>query len=582
MLTFEEVKCIIWDLDETLWEGTLEEDEAVSLFPGTKALIEMIDACGVIQTICSKNDPERAETVLREMGIWDYFIAPMISYQNKGPQVQAFCRSMHFRPENCLFIDDNDLNLQEVSFCCKGIMTLREWNIGPFASFFGDERRRSESRRPFYRMLEAKGIDRAATADPKNFLRQSEIRIAIHKTESVHFERVYELIKRTNQLNYTKKRISRKELKDLLNDEHTVCRCVHAWDRYGDYGVIGFIALRDVKAEHFLFSCRVLGMGIEQFCYDCFSAPDLTVIGPIAAELQKGRDVDWIQLIDEPKISWEKCGISQKRILLKGPCDIRSVLSYLGNEEIIDTEFTYTNDNGIAIEQINHTVHAVQALTMDAGVNSRVFGDLPFYDENMFSAKMFRNPGYDAICYSIITDSNLGIYKHRKSGLYVAFGEYMYPLTDPANWEGYIEGTRFTANCRFDENFLNHFAQEYVFKGRIPEEKFRQNLIIICSHVAPNTQLFLITGVEIPFEENDNPNYAGRNLHHIRCRQIAEEVAEAFDHVHVISFADYVKTQEDFLSHYNHFQKHVYYNFAIDLKYMFEKYHVAGIRTVTF
>lgn len=581
MLNFEEVKCIIWDLDETLWEGILEEDEKVVLPSRTRSLIEQIDSCGVIQTICSNNNPKRAEAVLREMGIWDYFIAPMISYESKGPQVQAFCRAMHFRPENCLFIDDNDLNLREVSYCCKGIKTLRDWNIITFVSFFGDERRWSTSRRPFYRMLEAKGIDRATSANTKDFLRQSEIRIAIHKLESVHFERVYELIKRTNQLNYTKKRISRKELKNLLNDERAVCRCVHAWDRYGDYGVIGFIALQDGKAEHFLFSCRVLGMGIEQFCFDYFSISELSVIGPVATEVQRGGDVDWIQIIEEPKFSREKRSVSQKRILLKGPCDIRSVLSYLGNEEIIDTEFTYTNDNGIVIEQINHTEHAVQALTMDVGMSSRIFGDLPFYDENMFSDKMFRNPGYDAICYSIITDSNLGVYLHRKSGLYTAFGEYMYPLTDPVNWKGYIEGTRFTANCRFTEEFLRHFAEEYVFKGRISEERFRQNLITICSHVAPNTQLFLITGVEISFEGNGNPNYADRNLHHIRCRQIVEEVAEAFNHVHVISFSDYVKTQNDFLGHYNHFQKYVYYNFAIDLKYIFEKDNVAGIRTVT-
>ena len=67
MLNFEEVKCIIWDLDETLWEGTLEENDNVVLSPGTRSLIEIIDGCGVIQTICSKNDPKRAEAVLREM-----------------------------------------------------------------------------------------------------------------------------------------------------------------------------------------------------------------------------------------------------------------------------------------------------------------------------------------------------------------------------------------------------------------------------------------------------------------------------------------------------------------------------------
>lgn len=578
------IKCIIWDLDQTLWNGVLEEDGNVTLSEERCKLIECIDKCGVIQTVCSKNEYTKTKEVLVGAGIWDFFIAPMISYQNKGPQIKAFCEAMHFRYENCLFIDDNNMNLQETLYCCEGIHVMQTWSEKEFKEFFCDETKllQDNSRRRYYRMLEDKWKDREHSQSAIDFLKHSRITISIHKTEKVHFERVYELIKRTNQLNYTKKRISRKDLNELLATDSNEAYCVHAWDRYGDYGIIGFIAFKYGNTEHFLFSCRVLGMGIEQYCYDRFRIDDLKAVGEVAVELKKNAAIDWIEEVENGSFSNRNDYKGKQKILLKGPCDIRSILSYLGNEEICDTEFTYTNDKGIAIEQVNHTIHTVQALIIDSEKNQRVFGELPFYDSGMFSDKIFKKDCYNAICYSIITDSNLGVYRHKESGLCVAFGEYLYPLTEENNWNDYISGTRFSANCDFSLMFLEYFRDEFEFVGRISLEDLRRNLMTICQNIDKNTQLFFITGVEIPYADNTNPNYQDRYEHHKMCRLVAEEVAALFDNVHVLSFSDYVTKQEDFLEHYNHFQKYVYYDMAIDLKYIFQSKGLIDIQTIAY
>lgn len=582
MINLDEVKCIIWDLDMTLWDGVLLEGP-VFISEARKRLLQQIDQCGVIQTVCSKNRYQDAKDKLSDLGIWDYFIGPMITYDSKAAQIQEFCKNMHFRFENCLFIDDQISNLEEVRYYCKGIQTCREMNLPSFSAYYGDPERlaASSSRRTYYRMLEMKHDDKKRYQSPADFLKNSGIRITIQTPDKVHFERIYELIKRTNQLNFTKNRISRQELNLLLQNPGVDNYCIHAADRYGDYGVIGFVSMVASKAVHFLFSCRVLGMGIEQYVYQKFGSPEMEIKGDTAVVL-RSEPVDWIQEVDFSDAREQATSTASKRILLKGPCDIRSILSYFGNEEFFDTEFTYTNDRGVAIEQINHTFHAVQSLTMDMQNMEASLGSLPFFDMDMYSGKMFRDCGYRAVCYSVITDSNLGVYRQKETGYLVAFGEYCYPLTDPANWQDYIHNVRFTANCSFTEEFLRDFSEQFEFMGRISEDAFRTNLRTICAAMPANCHLVLMTGVEIPYKKNTNENYRDRYVHHGAFRRITEEVAAEFENVHTFSFAPYIKRQEDFLEHYNHFQKYVYYNVAVDLAYLLRSLGIDEIQIISY
>ncbi len=65
----KEIKCVVWDLDNTLWEGTLLEDREVSLKPGIQAILEELDSRGILLSIASKNEREVALEQLRTFGV---------------------------------------------------------------------------------------------------------------------------------------------------------------------------------------------------------------------------------------------------------------------------------------------------------------------------------------------------------------------------------------------------------------------------------------------------------------------------------------------------------------------------------
>ena len=70
------VKCVVWDLDGTIWDGVLLEDPQVTVREEIVSVIEHLDKVGILHSISSKNDHDQAMARLREAGISDYFLFP--------------------------------------------------------------------------------------------------------------------------------------------------------------------------------------------------------------------------------------------------------------------------------------------------------------------------------------------------------------------------------------------------------------------------------------------------------------------------------------------------------------------------
>ena len=122
------VKCIIWDLDDTLWSGTLAEGEDVVSKKWLLEKIKQLDGVGIINSICSKNDYLKAKAKLVQLGIWDFFVFPIIDFVPKGQNVKNIIDCLQLRPENCLFVDDNDANLREAEFYSSSLRTLNPFD----------------------------------------------------------------------------------------------------------------------------------------------------------------------------------------------------------------------------------------------------------------------------------------------------------------------------------------------------------------------------------------------------------------------------------------------------------------------
>lgn len=267
------VKLVIWDLDDTLWQGTLADGEAVTPIAHRFALVRRLNAHGVVSSICSKNDPAVAEAELRRFGLWDAFVFPSIAFAPKGPAVAGIIADMQLRAVDVLFVDDNRANLQEVGHALPGIQLLD--STAPDA----DERleailtdqKASRDRVAEYRILEAKKRDRqAANLSNEAFLHSCGIQAcAPFLMDNLAFlDRIVELINRSNQLNYTQSRVTPAALEAAIID---VVRhdswSIFAWDRYGAYGLVGFVMVDRASQRfvHFAFSCRVMHMGLESF-----------------------------------------------------------------------------------------------------------------------------------------------------------------------------------------------------------------------------------------------------------------------------------------------------------------------------
>lgn len=268
-------KLIIWDLDDTLWQGTLAEGHDVVLDERRAAFVRTLNERGIVSAICSKNDPSAARATLETFGLWDAFVFPCIAFVPKGPAVKQLIADMQLRAANVLFIDDNPHNLHEVAHAVPGIhlMDATSAECDVLLQQIADEHAHvTKSRVGDYRMLESRLGERAQHADltDEAFLMQSDIRATlVIRADILPFvDRIEELINRSNQLNYTESRVEPGSLAQEIADVTRYdALCVFVWDKYGDYGLVGVsICERSSrKLIHFVFSCRVMHMGVEDY-----------------------------------------------------------------------------------------------------------------------------------------------------------------------------------------------------------------------------------------------------------------------------------------------------------------------------
>ena len=301
------IKLIVWDLDDTLWRGTLADGDTPELFAERGEMIRAFNRRGVLSSICSKNDFDIARAKLEELGLWDEFVFPCIAFEPKPQAIAAIIEDMQLRAANVLFVDDNPVNLHEVSYCLPGIHVLdsaRPDSDARLAALL-ERQTGTRSRLPEYRMLERKKRDRAglATVSNEDFLHSCDIKAcAPSMSANLDFaERIAELINRSNQLNYTCSRVTEEELeRDIVDIISYYCWSIFAWDRYGDYGLVGFVMVdrRNLRFRHFTFSCRAMHMGLEQYALDTVrrSYPELFALLDLSdLEGRFSRAVpDWI------------------------------------------------------------------------------------------------------------------------------------------------------------------------------------------------------------------------------------------------------------------------------------------------
>ena len=446
MVDLKTIKLVIWDLDDTLWKGILSEGGTVLPEQNARLIKDLTD-CGIINSICSKNEFEPTKQHLKELGVWDYFVFPSINWDSKGPQLKDKLDKMALRPVNVLFLDDNPSNLGEAKHFLPEVQIGGPEVINDLIAQVAEiEKKDLEHKRlKQYKVLEEKDTASQTYSSNEEFLYDSHILVEMHHDCNNQITRIHELLMRSNQLNYTKKRVSIEELESVLKDPEYDCGYVTVKDRFGDYGIVGFYAQKHGRLEHFLFSCRTMGQKIEQWVYAQIGFPELEVVGEVRTQLNTTECPGWINCTDSRDAEKNEENENEDlhcRILLKGPCDLSHSQVYIKGTDLFDTEFTYVNDaNGQTIDAFNHSVHVEGLHTYSEQDKQQIVEDCIFVDPVMLDGGFFTK-GYDVIFLSTLIESTYYIYKRKGSDIKVVFGGY--DLTDPANWENYCDGTYYS------------------------------------------------------------------------------------------------------------------------------------------
>ena len=559
------VKLIIWDMDETFWSGTLTEGE-VHVSDAMDRLIRDLSSRGIVNSISSKNDWDAVASVLAEMGdLGDYFVFNNINWYPKGPQIKEKLELMGLRSENVLFLDDNPRNLQEALSFCPGLMTASPRAV-PFLAAYVNSTPATDpdlERLKRYNILEAKCAARQSCEDPTDFLFDSDIQATLCPDCADKADRICELIGRTNQLNFTKRRDGREEMEALLSDPDMECRYVRVRDRFGDYGIAGFYCLdrKNNTLIHFLFSCRCMGMGIEQAMYRRLGCPAIDIAGPVSAEINNTDEAPWVK-IEQGVIDNNEEQRYQKRdltILLKGPCDLDSMAGFMEQampDIRIVTEFNYINSLGFVTAGQNHSMHIWEYAHMESSELQAILKGVPFLTFGDFQTELFDRE-YMAVCYSLLPDCHAGLYRHRETGVYISFGSRCFDLTDPKNAKGYIDGSCQNHGFSFTEEILSDFAEKWEFVSGTPGDLLVRNLEYIYENLKGSPQLILLTGSELPFE-GDNPEFAGHDVIHAQINPLIRSFAASRDRVRILEAGDFIRSSSDYADCINHYSRRVY------------------------
>ena len=266
------LKCVVWDLDQTLWSGILVEDGIGSLQLNEHAVaaIRAFDAKGVLQSVVSKNDPDDALEALRKFGLQEYFLFPQIGWQPKSEGIRRLRDSLNIGLDTFAFVDDQAFERAEVAAALPEVLTVDAAELSEFvASSRLDLPVTAESaqRRSMYRAEDMR--DQAMSGfggGYEDFLKSCEMSVKIEAFAGADLDRVYELVQRTNQLNISTSRYSREELAQLCDGgAQRKAFVVRAADRFGTYGLIGFVVFEPERSLilDLMFSCRVQGKLVD-------------------------------------------------------------------------------------------------------------------------------------------------------------------------------------------------------------------------------------------------------------------------------------------------------------------------------
>lgn len=285
-------KCVILDLDDTLWGGIIGDmgweklrlgghDPVGEAFVDFQKALKTLTQRGVILAIVSKNTESVAfegidqhpEMILRRKD----FAGWKINWSDKANNVTELLRELNLGPQSAVFIDDNPVERTRVREACPEVL-VPEWpsdklqyvkalsELRCFQTVALSEE--DQNRTNMYLAEKRRQSEKGAIASIDEWLQSLEQEVVFESVSSANFDRTLQLLNKTNQMNLRTRRLTDSELKDWLQipaNSMWVCRVK---DKFGDAGLTGIVGTENVdgvvRLSDYVLSCRVMGRRVEE------------------------------------------------------------------------------------------------------------------------------------------------------------------------------------------------------------------------------------------------------------------------------------------------------------------------------
>jgi FkbH-like protein len=285
-------KCIVLDLDNTLWGGIIGEDGFdridLSLKPPGMAFMEFqrvllaLYQRGVILAINSRNNEDEALRAIRDHPFMvlreEHFATMKINWSDKISNMKEIAQELNIGLDSIVYFDDDPINRELMSKAIPQIKTvdlpddpslyastLMQINDFNTLVMTNEDRNRGEMYRQEHKRTELK----RSSSNLEDFLKQLEIRVTMKKANNFTIPRIAQLTLKTNQFNLTTRRYQEEDVETLAQDHTKLIGCAQTQDKFGDNGITGVYIVnknhvdKEWFIDTFLLSCRVMGRGIE-------------------------------------------------------------------------------------------------------------------------------------------------------------------------------------------------------------------------------------------------------------------------------------------------------------------------------
>ena len=290
------VKCIILDLDNTIWGGVVGDDGTDGIkignysngraFSDFQFWLKSLKERGIILSICSKNEESIAKDpflnhpeMILTLDDISVFVA---NWKNKVDNIKYIQSVLNIGFDTIVFLDDNPAERDLVRSGIKDIIVpnlptdpshYRSYLIEQNLFETGNYSNLDKDRTKFYKQEENRKKALIGSYDIKTYLKSLSMQSSVHQFSSKNLTRITQLFQRTNQFNATLIRYSETKIEQILHDDNYFTLASSLDDKFGSNGIVFGMVIKKINKENafiesMVMSCRVFKRGLEFFIFD--------------------------------------------------------------------------------------------------------------------------------------------------------------------------------------------------------------------------------------------------------------------------------------------------------------------------